>query len=274
MTRTPMRLAIGRRWGRPLEVTARERRRCKCGAMTAAQWIVSVIVLAIVGGGHLLAPVVTRSRLPQDRIASFAGGASVAFVFIHLLPELADDSGVLEDLGVAAISPLQEVGMFGVAMIGMVAFYVLDVGAADGFESPRTAYRAHLAAFALLNFLFMYTTPDWSEAGIGFSIVFAIVMSLHFLLTDRTLARSHPEIFDRRHLAFITVSLVAGLLAAQVVPPPSPAAVVLPSAFIGGSLLMTTFREELPEPSSARLSWFGLGLGLFSVLLVVLTWQG
>lgn len=241
--------------------------------MSGEQWLVSLIVLTIVVGGHLLAPVVLRSRLPQDRIASFAGGASVAFVFIHLLPELADDSGALEDLGIASVSPLQEVGMFGVAMIGMVAFYVLDIGAADGYESPRTAYRAHLAAFALLNFLFMYTTPDWSEAGIGFALVFAFVMGLHFLLTDRTLARSHPEIFDRRHLGVVTLSLVAGLFCAQFVPPPSPAAVVLPSAFIGGSLLMTTFREELPEPSSARLSWFALGLAVFSALLVVLTWQ-
>ena len=57
---------------------------------------VAALVLALT---HLLAGKFKFSFMPRNMWLSFAGGLSVAYVFIHLLPELADGQEVLLEKG-------------------------------------------------------------------------------------------------------------------------------------------------------------------------------
>lgn len=80
--------------------------------------LAATVVLAAV---HLLAPRIrTLPGVPERALGSFAGGLAVAYVFLHLLPELAagqqEVGKLLED--VVEPTPLQESGIFLIAVTG------------------------------------------------------------------------------------------------------------------------------------------------------------
>ena len=85
--------------------------------------LVIAIVLAVL---HLAAPRIRRLPfVPERATGSFAGGLAVAYVFLHLLPEIAEGN---VSIG-AALSrvldptPLLDLGIFVVALAGFAAFY-------------------------------------------------------------------------------------------------------------------------------------------------------
>lgn len=76
---------------------------------TTAALVAALAVAVLLVGLHLLAPRVhTLPGVPQAAIGSFAGGLAGAYVFLHLLPELAEGSkAVGEALGdVVEVTPL------------------------------------------------------------------------------------------------------------------------------------------------------------------------
>jgi hypothetical protein len=66
-------------------------------------------------------------------------------------------------------------------------------------------------------------------------------------------------------------ALLAGWLAAAVVAPTSALLVALLTAFLGGSILLNVFKEELPSGPRSSFPWFLGGLALYSGLLVLTT---
>jgi hypothetical protein len=162
--------------------------------------------------------------------------------------------------------------LFFVALIGLVVFYAFDAKAEELGNGSEILYRTHLITVGILSFIFSYTTPERIEIGPDFAILFAIVMSLHFILSDRGLARAHPEHFARSDRWVLTGFLFAGLVLAYIAPPPNELFVAIPTAFLGGAILMTVFREELPNVNVTRLGWFTAGVTLFTGLLLWATY--
>ena len=66
---------------------------------------------------------------------------------------------------------------------------------------------------------------------------------------------------------------VIGSLHAAVAHPISDLALAVATAFVGGGLLISVFREELPDAGRSRLGWFALGLLSMTGLLLLATAQ-
>lgn len=243
---------------------------------TPGVWVLAVVLAAFLALTHLFAPAILGSRLlnatasRQDAVASFSGGVAVAYVFVHMLPELADGERAFTGVTIPDAVPdlFVQSSLFLVALIGVVIFYALDAKAEESTDSTRTLYITHLILIGILNLIFAYTNPTRIELGPDFAILFTIVMSLHFVLSDRALARAHPEHFRSTDRWVLTAFLFAGLVLSYFAPPPNELFVAIPTAFLGGAVLLTVFREELPSVSVARLGWFAAGAGIFSVLLL------
>lgn len=239
-------------------------------------WILAIVLASFLALTQIFAPAILGSRLlnattsRQDAVASFSGGVAVAYVFVHMLPELAD--GELAFAGVTVPDAVPDLfvqsSLFLVALVGVVLFYAIDAKVEDGKNSTKTVYLIHLILMGILSFIFAYTNPTRIELGPDFAILFTIVMSLHFVLSDRALARMHPEHFRRTDRWVLTIFLLVGLAMSYFAPPPNELFVAIPTAFLGGAVLLTVFREELPNVSVARLGWFVTGAGIFSVLLL------
>lgn len=240
--------------------------------MTEAQWLIAAALAAALAAAHFFAYRV--AKLPgrtQDVLASVGGGAAIAYVFVHLMPELALGGRELSELDITAFTPtpITEAGLFVTAMVGMVAFFILDVRTEEGHASTRTSFRVHLLAFASISAIYAYTLPSLVTTGWDYAVLFTVVLGGHLLLADRVLARAHPEQFAHETRWVGIAAVAAGLLAAYLLPPANEYLLAIGTAFLGGVLLMTTFREELPAASRARIPWFLLGLITMSALLLI-----
>ncbi|GAA1134135.1 hypothetical protein [Citricoccus alkalitolerans] len=258
--------------------------------ITAAVWITAALTLVLVGL-HLAAPWIRRlPMVPERYTGSFAGGLAVAYVFLHLLPEIAAGNEAIGEAlqDVVEPTPLLELAVFLVALAGFTLFYGLErLATAHGSrESRPTAvststgggavesagvYWLHLGAFMVYNVLITYTMVLRVRTGVWFAVLFTVAIGLHFLLTDRSLAEHYPRRFRTHGRLLLAAALVLGSGLATVAAPTSTVIVALLTAFIGGSTLLNVFKEEVPSNRSSSFGWFLTGLVLYAVLLAGVT---
>jgi len=240
--------------------------------MTEGEWLIAGVLAAVLAAAHFFAVYVARwPDRTQAIIASLGGGAGVAYVFVHLLPELASGGRSLSALDIAQFTPtpIVEASLFLVAMVGLSLFYVLDVRTDEGKSSTKTGLRVHLVAFASISVIYGYTMPSLITTGWDYAVLLTIVLVAHVILADRTMARAHPDLFRHETRWVGLVGLAMGLAIAVILPPVNELSLAVVTAFLGGSLLMTTLRNELPAASTAKLPWFITGVTSMSLLLLV-----
>jgi hypothetical protein len=244
------------------------------------------VLLAVL---HLAAPRIRRLPLvPEAATGSFAGGLAVAYVFLHLLPEIAEGNEAIGEAlsNVLRPTPLIDLGIFLVALTGFTAFFALE-RLADRHATPRVTatapgaapselpaaglYRLHLGSFVIYNALITYTMPLRLRTGVLFALLFTVAMGLHFVLTDRGLEERYGARFGRTGRLILAGALLAGWALAAVAAPSSTLLVALLTALLGGSILLNVFKEEIPSGRKTSFGWFLTGLILYAGLLAAVT---
>lgn len=202
-------------------------------------------------------------------------GLGIAYVFVHLLPELASHGQALSKtpgMETFAPTPITEALLFLIALAGIMVTYSIDVLASHERQAGRIAGSLHTLHFAAISYLYAYSLPSLISTGLAYGILFTIAISAHVLLADRTMAARHPAIFRTRLRWVGTAALILGLLHAALFHPLDDLHLAIATAYLGGGLLMAVFREELPAVNRTRLGWFVAGSVLMtSLLLLALT---
>ncbi|RUT30272.1 hypothetical protein EMQ25_13240 [Arsenicitalea aurantiaca] len=220
---------------------------------------------------HVLTPLLGfHARAPRSPLVSISGGIAIAYVFLHLLPELA----AAEYEHFAETGPLGgERLLFSAALLGLVVFYGLEHAvkisrkeSSDDTPSPF-AFRLHLTAFALYNGLVGYLLMAGGLVEGQSPWPFALAMSLHFLVNDRRFAVHHKARYARWGRWVLAGSVLVGALAGAMTLLGAQAIALL-LAFLGGGIILNVLREELP-PERDGSFWF-LGLGVLAYGAVTL----
>ncbi|WP_237699260.1 hypothetical protein [Synechococcus sp. CC9311] len=231
--------------------------------------------MAIASAHWLASKMATQPDREQVRWASFGGGAGMAYVFVHLLPELASHGQAISEapgMKTFAPTPITEALLFLIALVGIMLTYSLDVLATHERQAGRVASSLHTLNFAAISYLYAYSLPSLISTGLAYGVLFTIAICAHVLLADRTMAARHPATFRTRTRWFGTAALVLGLLHAALFHPVADLHLAIATAFIGGGLLIAVFREELPAVNRTRLGWFVAGtVSMTSLLLLALT---
>ncbi|HEX6142201.1 MAG TPA: hypothetical protein VFZ01_05765, partial [Geminicoccaceae bacterium] len=128
------------------------------------------------------------TMIPRSRWLSAAGGVAVAYVFLHLLPEIAAGREHLED----ALGLEREIWLL--ALVGLTVFYGLErlirqTRREHGSGAP--VFWLHIASFAAYNFLIGYLTLHREDGGIIGLAFYTIAIGLHFLTNDFGLREDH-----------------------------------------------------------------------------------
>lgn len=240
-----------------------------------------LVFLLLLAAPHFLAGHIRRLPIvPEAETVSFGAGASVAFVFLHTLPELAlsaDRIGaVLVDR--EPLVPLRDIAVFVFALAGFVLFYGMEksVRAHRGREGgpPLGVYRLHLYTFSLFNLLLMFAGAE--QAGEGPSIftwLFTGAMILHYLLIDRGFEEHFSERFDHRGRFVLLAALIAGLVLARLTGSEHHVYVEMASGFVAGSVLLNVFRGEISFSRRSSFAWFSIGALAVTALLILVTLQ-
>ena len=166
----------------------------------SASLLLALVFAAIVAALHALGP---RLRaVPGIEAASgtsLSGGLAAAYVFVHVLPELARGNPQVaeklqDDLGDAAAT---EVGVFLVALLGFFVFFVLQWAAeqprGDGREPSPAVFAAHVAGFSVYSALIVYLVPLRLQTSPALAAVFCGILALHLVSSDRLLRNQFPQ---------------------------------------------------------------------------------
>ena len=251
--------------------------------MTLWFTLLAAAILAVV---HVVTPSLRfLEGTPRSAWLSVAGGVSVAYVFVHFLPELAAGQ---ETLGRAVESlALAERHVYLIALAGLLAFYGLDrlaktsrsrrQGApvrdgraeeegAEAGTSPRVFW-VHMASFgvyvALVGYLLLHREV-MTPASLAF---FTVAMALHFVVTDYGLNEDHKGPYRRIGRWVLAVAVLAGwaLGAATEV---SDVGIAALTAFLGGGVVLNVLKEEVPSERRSRFWAFALGAAGYAALLL------
>jgi hypothetical protein len=248
---------------------------------TGSSLLISLLLALVLAGLHMAAPRLRRLPfLPESATASFAGGLAVAYVFLHLLPEIAAGNEAIGEAlsDVVEPTPLLELAIFLVALAGFTVFYGLERTARRARSraggEPVGVYWLHLCSFAVYNGLITYGMALRVRTGLVFAVLFVLAMGLHFVLTDRGLEEHYPRRFARSGRVALAGALLLGWALSALAAPTSTLVVALLTALLGGSILLNVFKEELPSDRRSSFGWFLTGLVLYAALLAGVTALG
>ena len=217
--------------------------------------------------------------VPRNVWLSMAGGASVAYVFVHILPELHHRGAVLQRVGNRVFGFLEH-HVYLVALLGFTFFYGVEQFARRSRESDgdrvggaRTktstgVFWVHIGSFTAYNALIGYLLVHREQPGVESLLLFAAAMALHFVVNDFGLRDHHHEAYDRFGRWILAAGVVAGwaLGSATAV---GELAVNTLFAFLAGSVVLNVIKEELPEERDSRVWSFALGAGAYTAVLLV-----
>ncbi|MFD1512663.1 hypothetical protein [Halomarina rubra] len=229
------------------------------------------VALAVV---HLFAGRLWTDGEYRPDVLSAAGGASLAYVLVHLLPEVdrAVRSVVETTAGPVGVFG-REVEAYVVVLLGFLLFYLVHALAARTTtgDTDRTSlvFWMHVTSFALYNALIGILVYHQEFPGLASVGTYTVAMGLHVLVTDAGLRRHHGAVYDDVGRWVLAAAILVGAVLGSLARiPAGPLALLF--AFLGGGVLFNVMKEELPDPASSSFGAFLLGaLGYTAVLLSV-----
>jgi hypothetical protein len=212
--------------------------------------------------------------LPRSVWLSAAGGVSVAYVFVHILPELAEHQReILEHLSEGGIGSLVETHVYLVALLGLSIFYGLDrmlrCSRKSGGEHPPGIFWTHLGAFALYNLLIGYLLVQREDQSLGGLLLYGFALGLHFVINDQALREHHGDLYRSRGKWLLAATPLLGWLLG-ISTEISPLWLSALFALLAGSVILNVLKEELPKDRDSRFTAFALGAAAYAVLMVLI----
>ncbi len=254
------------------------------GVPAVAVWM-AVVLLVVV---HVVTPFLRfLEGSPRSVWLSIAGGVSVAYVFVHLLPELAAGE---EQVGRAVRdTTFAEHHVYLIALLGLATFYGLDrlakmsrsqrqgapVRGGRGAESAAQAgtspavFWIHMGSFAVYNALIGYLLLHREVMTLGALAFFTVAMALHFVVTDYGLNEDHKAPYRRIGRWVLVAAVAAGFLVGTV-SEISEAAIAVLTAFLAGGVILNVLKEEVPSERQSRFWAFAAGMAGYAALLLTL----
>ena len=241
----------------------------------AAALVFSAIFLF---GSNVLLPESLRRH--RRKVLSFGAGVTIAYVFVHLLPELEAAREVLGHNEARMALPFFALRVYLATLIGFMFFYALGqmiarAGHHGGSEAVhgednRLRRSLHTGAFLIYVWLVGYLGVRSLEEGSAPITLFAVALGLHFLSLDYTLSREYGTWYKRSARYAFAVAPLAGWAAGMLVEF-SPFFTAALLGFMSGGIILNAIASELPKEQESRILSFLFGGAFYTVLLIVLS---
>ncbi|MGR3269677.1 hypothetical protein DU478_18855 [Thalassococcus profundi] len=209
---------------------------------------------------------------PRSRWLSASGGVAVAYVFLHILPELALHRTVFAE-ALDTDAERAEALVYSLALAGLVVFYGLErtvkTSRRGGAVPGAGTFWLHIGSFTVYNVIVGYLLLHRESDGAWSLAIYACAMILHFITTDHGLRADHKARYDTHARWILAAAVMAGWALGMWV--------TLPEfwigglfAFLAGGIVLNVLKEELPEERESRLWPFVFSaVGYAAVLLAI-----
>ena len=213
-------------------------------------------------------------RTPRSRWLSGAGGVAVAYVFLHILPELASHRATFAD-ELEMDEAAAEAIVYSLALTGLVTFYGLERAIkthrkrVERAHPTAWAFWLHIGSFALYNVIIGYLLLHREDAGFRSLVIYGAAMALHFVTNDFGLRQDHQARYDRV-ARWVLAGAVLGGWALGSLADLSEIWIAFLFAFLAGGVVLNVLKEELPEERESRF-WPFIGAAVaYAAILSVL----
>ncbi len=233
--------------------------------------LISVLALAMV---HLFAGALNfLGGIPRSRWLSIAGGISVAYVLVHLLPELSKGQEAVEEA--ACLLPFLERHVYLMALLGLAVFYGVERSArrakhgSPHAERPTTgrAFWLSVVSFAVYNAVIGYLLVHREDDSLSGLVLFSVALGVHFVVNDFGLRERHREAYVRVGRRLLAAGILAGWAVGELTEI-SEAAIALLIGFLAGGVILNVMKEELPQERQSRFYAFAAGATGYAALLI------
>jgi hypothetical protein len=230
----------------------------------------SALILAVtfpIGGRLQLVRKLIRDR---ERLLSLGAGVSIAYVFVHMMPEMADARAAY---ATSATIPVLFRGMmvYFVALMGFVAYYGLEilrerVHASSNPRKDQINYYIHIGGFTVYVWMIAYILVNRVEKTSFHVELYTVAMVAHFLTIDHTLREEHGRPFERTGRYVLAGVCAFGWVIGLILPLPL-YVLALMVAFVSGAIIMNSAIMELPHRNDRRFLAFLTGGVVYGLLL-------
>ena len=215
----------------------------------------------------------------RRRALSAAAGVSIAYVFVHMLPELSEAGRAFVEATAHRRLPTPELRVYISALSGFVLFYglehlvrwsrVAERRNSPGYGGSDPIFLLHIGGFALYGWLVSYLmvrSIGEKEAPI---LLYTLAMGLHFLALAHSLEREHGNLYVRPGRHILAAAVLAGWLCGVLAEFPKPVVITL-LGLVSGGVVMNSMIMELPSENEGRFGAFCAGAGAYAILLLLI----
>ncbi|MCP2035462.1 hypothetical protein L1279_002473 [Planomicrobium sp. HSC-17F08] len=214
-----------------------------------------------------------------NRLVSLVSGGSIAYVLLHLVPELTHYQDVAQE---AVLFPwLEEVDYvtYMSALLGVAVFYGINQLSEKSERENRrkenltrpsvSVFALEISAFALYNGLIGYLIHELTGDNLASYVVYFIVFSFHFIANNRILHLTHEDLYTRIGRWVLAFSVLTGWILYEVTHA-SDLTLAFLSSFLTGGVVLNILNDELPEERESSFPAFIVGMIFIAVLLQVI----
>lgn len=224
----------------------------------------AVVIFILV---HLFAKQTQKLNVvTHGRFLSFCGGIAIAYVFIDILPKLAENDIIIQKI-LKGIFPYVERHIYVMALTGFLVFF--SISRSKELLGGRASYFVSLGSYALFNFLVAYAVSDENNPEVKPLVLFTFALALHYFTNDYTLNKEHGSSYGVFEKGLLVISLLLGWLVGYLFVLPE-VGVAMVSAFIGGGVILNVTRHELPDETPHSLGSFIFAAVFYTILLLVI----
>lgn len=213
---------------------------------------------------------------PRSKFLSIAGGISVAYVFLHLLPELGEYQQEFE--GSVEGFEFLESHIYIIALLGLVVFYGLEQLAKNSkrqgdqkgtYKASSGVFWLHISSFALYNAIIGYLLLRGEYESEWGMLFYFIAMGIHFITNDKALRSAHKDDYDRYGRWLLAIAITIGWFIG-VFTELNVLVISVLTAFLAGGVILNVMKEELPEERESSFPAFFAGMLGYTILLLII----
>ncbi|MFW6359150.1 MAG: hypothetical protein ACOC0N_08085 [Chroococcales cyanobacterium] len=215
--------------------------------------------------------------IPRSKWLSLAGGASIAYIFVHVLPELQEGQQKFAENGPLFFAFLEH-HIYLISLIGFIVFYGLEKLALISrqknqemnkeYVTEEDVFWVHITSFSIYNALIGYLLVHREENGLWNLSIFFLAMALHFFVNDHGLREHHKHQYKYIGRWILASAIFGGWIIGQATNI-SESVIAMVFAFVAGGVVLNVIKEELPEERQSNFWAFFIGAFLYTTLLLI-----
>lgn len=224
---------------------------------------------------HFFSIYISLPETSLRRFVSFTAGVGIAYVFIHLWPQVAHTQALAEQEIHWLEGHILHYALYIVALFGLTVFYTMDRLIARAYETEDITnpnlidsyiFWAHMAFFSLYNAMIGYLLTHMEDTSISI-LLFFIAFALHFITNDWGLRHHHESVYDQYGRYILSFSIIFGFVLGVFTDFPD-YFIGSVEAFVAGAMTLNVVKHELPSEREGNLEGFLLGILLAGLLFV------